>query len=144
MPAAVSKHKNPSDNSEKSSSSPIDVDTIDAYIKKNNTFTLYDRMNENLRRLVSKKKFRTVDVHLGITLDGAYIEDRIFAMGYPAKGVEKLIRNDIDQCEKFLEKNHGKNYRVYNLCSEVGKANGYSHKRFNGNFKNFGFRDHCK
>lgn len=44
MPAAavaVSKHKNQPDKSDKSSSSPIDVDTIDAYIKKNNTFTLY-------------------------------------------------------------------------------------------------------
>jgi len=88
------------------------------------------------RRLVSKKK-RRYNEH-GFDLDLAYITPRIIAMGYPAEGREGLYRNPASEVVRFLDKMHGENYVVYNLCSERE----YSPSMFHGRARRVPFGDH--
>jgi phosphatidylinositol-3,4,5-trisphosphate 3-phosphatase/dual-specificity protein phosphatase PTEN len=93
-----------------------------------------------IRGQVSKKKKRTKED--GFDLDLAYIGERIIAMGYPAQGFEAFYRNAGSEVREFLDRRHGANYMVCNLCSEPqhqydGPAVFGAHA-----VHNFGFSDH--
>lgn len=91
------------------------------------------------RGLVSRKKRRfKVGDH---DLDLAYITSRIIAMGYPSTGVEAMYRNTRAATLEFLEKHHGNEYKVYNLCIEPDRD--YPPSVFFGRAIKFGFEDHC-
>ncbi|CCI48560.1 unnamed protein product [Albugo candida] len=57
-------------------------------------------------------------------------------MGYPASGVEKTYRNDINEVAKFLNSRHPHSYRVYNLSERR-----YDYSKFY-QVAEFGFPDH--
>lgn len=83
---------------------------------------------------LNKKRYQ-ID---GYDLDLSYVGDKIIAMGYPASGFESTYRNDYEQVKKFLDSKHGKNYWVYNLCSERS----YPSSFFEDRVTCFPFDDH--
>jgi hypothetical protein len=36
-------------------------------------------------------------------------------MGFPSDNFESIYRNKIDDVKKYLDKNHNKKYKIYNL-----------------------------
>ncbi|GLD94022.1 hypothetical protein PINS_up002633 [Pythium insidiosum] len=73
----------------------------------------------------------------GFDLDLTYITERLVAMGYPASGVEKTYRNDINEVAAFLDSRHRGAYRVYNLSERK-----YDYAKFGHAVKECGFPDH--
>jgi protein-tyrosine phosphatase len=71
-------------------------------------------------------------------LDMTYINNRIIAMGFPSVKHEALFRNPRDKVVKFLESQHGKCFKVYNLCSERD----YEDEVFEGRVGRYPFDDH--
>jgi hypothetical protein len=82
-----------------------------------------------VRTLVSGKKLRFQDRKYN--LDLSYITPRLIAMAFPGSGLEKIIRNSIDEVSLFLNERHGSNYLVINLS---GKK--YDKEKFNNKVKN--------
>uniref|UniRef100_M4C409 Uncharacterized protein n=2 Tax=Hyaloperonospora arabidopsidis (strain Emoy2) TaxID=559515 RepID=M4C409_HYAAE len=88
-----------------------------------------------LRTAVSGSRVRfTQD---GFDLDLTYITPRLIAMGYPASGVEKTYRNDINQVASLLNARHPTAYRVYNLSERQ-----YDYTKFDNRVSECGFPDH--
>jgi phosphatidylinositol-3,4,5-trisphosphate 3-phosphatase/dual-specificity protein phosphatase PTEN len=72
-----------------------------------------------IRGKVSKEKNRINFENFD--LDGSYITDRIFAVGFPAEGFDEAYRNRRVDVIRFLTNNHGSNVKIYNLCIEKKK-----------------------
>lgn len=51
----------------------------------------------------------------GYNLDLTYITPRIVAMAFPASGIEKLYRNNIDTISELFEKEHKGKYMTVNI-----------------------------
>jgi len=88
------------------------------------------------RRIVSKNK-RRIQIS-GYDLDMTYINNRIIAMGFPSVKTESLFRNPRGKVIDFLESQHGKCFKVYNLCSERD----YDDDVFEGRVGRYPFDDH--
>ncbi|KAL8024971.1 putative pleckstrin domain, PH-like domain superfamily, protein-tyrosine phosphatase [Plasmopara halstedii] len=88
-----------------------------------------------LRAAVSGSRVRFMQD--GFDLDLTYITPKLIAMGYPASGVEKTYRNDINEVANFLNSRHPYSYRVYNLSERS-----YDYTKFEGRVNECGFPDH--
>lgn len=88
-----------------------------------------------LRAAVSGSRVRFMQD--GFDLDLTYITPKLIAMGYPASGVEKTYRNDINEVANFLNSRHPYSYRVYNLSERS-----YDYNKFEGRVNECGFPDH--
>ncbi|RLN10624.1 hypothetical protein BBO99_00002226 [Phytophthora kernoviae] len=88
-----------------------------------------------LRAAVSGSRVRFMQD--GFDLDLTYITPKLIAMGYPASGVEKTYRNDINEVANFLNSRHPNAYRVYNLSERC-----YDYNKFEGRVSECGFPDH--
>ncbi|KAI8849172.1 protein-tyrosine phosphatase-like protein [Chytridium lagenaria] len=92
----------------------------------------------SLRRLVSQNRNRHVDKELRVDLDLTYITPNLIAMGYPARNMEGLYRNHINDVIRFFEARHRDRYYLFNLCSERS----YSPTPFNNRVARYPFDDH--
>jgi hypothetical protein len=64
-----------------------------------------------------------------LVLLGVYITD-FAAMSFPAEGVEKAYRNDINDVSLVLSSRHPGKFRVYNLTERA-----YDYSKFGNNVK---------
>eukprot|EP00094_Tigriopus_californicus_P011182 TCALIF_10791-PA protein Name:"Similar to TPTE2 Phosphatidylinositol 3,4,5-trisphosphate 3-phosphatase TPTE2 (Homo sapiens)" AED:0.03 eAED:0.03 QI:1078/0.83/0.57/1/0.66/0.57/7/173/580 len=55
--------------------------------------------------------------------------EQIIAMSFPSSGIMSWYRNPIREVSAFLNKHHGSNYRVYNLCNERTYNDSWFHNR---------------
>lgn len=62
-------------------------------------------------------------------------------MGFPASGFESLYRNPRSAVLHFLEKNHGRNFHIYNFCPV--SENKYDSAAFYDQVSRFPFPDQC-
>ena len=92
-----------------------------------------------LKEIVSEGRIR---MHKrNFDLDLVYITRRIIAMGYPATGCESFYRNSFKDVKQFLTEEHGKKFKVYNLCMEDNRI--YNKNAFGGpGVSLFPFKDH--
>jgi phosphatidylinositol-3,4,5-trisphosphate 3-phosphatase/dual-specificity protein phosphatase PTEN len=106
--------KNTADNKEIDVESLIKMtkEKVSLGIKKSNSIF----QTNVIKSMISKKKCRFE--YEGFSLDLTYITEKIIAMGFPSEKVEKIYRNGIEEVKKFFHLRHGRNYKVYNLCSE--------------------------
>ncbi|VDO90158.1 unnamed protein product [Heligmosomoides polygyrus] len=89
-----------------------------------------------LRSVISQNRRRYTED--GFNLDLTYITDRIIAMGYPAKSLERLYRNSMCHTVKFLERNHAGHYKVFNLRGNYF----YKVEKFHGRVGLYHMKDH--
>ncbi|VDK56366.1 unnamed protein product, partial [Cylicostephanus goldi] len=89
-----------------------------------------------LRSVISQNRRRYTED--GFNLDLTYITDRIIAMGYPAKSIERLYRNSMCHTVKFLERNHAGHYKVFNLRGNYF----YKVEKFQGRVSLYHMKDH--
>ncbi|KAK6750204.1 hypothetical protein RB195_002291 [Necator americanus] len=89
-----------------------------------------------LRSVISQNRRRYTED--GFNLDLTYITDRIIAMGYPAKSIERLYRNSMYHTVKFLERNHAGHYKVFNLRGNYF----YKVEKFHGRVGLYHMKDH--
>ncbi|WKY04941.1 hypothetical protein Q1695_005726 [Nippostrongylus brasiliensis] len=89
-----------------------------------------------LRSVISQNRRRYTED--GFNLDLTYITDRIIAMGYPAKSLERLYRNSMCHTVKFLERNHADHYKVFNLRGNYF----YKVEKFHGRVGLYHMKDH--
>ncbi len=73
----------------------------------------------------------------GYNLDLTYVCTRIIAMSFPAEGLEKFYRNNIDLVAEVIEKRHNHNYLVFNLSGR-----GYNYEKFHKRVIAFDWEDH--
>ncbi|VDM59495.1 unnamed protein product, partial [Angiostrongylus costaricensis] len=66
------------------------------------------------------------------------ITDRIIAMGYPARSIERLYRNSMYHTVKFLERHHAGHYKVFNLRGNYF----YKVEKFHGRVGLYHMKDH--
>ena len=90
------------------------------------------------RRKVSKAKRRFEEK--GFSLDLAYVTPRIITHGFPATSLEHFYRNPRSEVRRFLDKNYGEKYFVFNFCAEPGRK--YASSTFHGRVKRFPYWDH--
>eukprot|EP00924_Labyrinthula_sp_SR-Ha-C_P004657 maker-scaffold_1-snap-gene-7.35-mRNA-1 protein AED:0.10 eAED:0.10 QI:107/0.5/0.33/0.66/0.5/0.33/3/0/415 len=97
-----------------------------------------------VKKLVSKKKRRFVDVENKFDLDLSYIgtKTRLIAMGFPAEGVEALYRNNLHEVQRFFDLFHPKQVKVYNLCIERRYQLSFDNLSKDTDYEKFGFEDH--
>ena len=72
-----------------------------------------------VRECVSLKKRRLIVD--GFNLDLTYITNHVVALGFPASGLERTIRNSKQDVIRFFKLRHGVNVKIYNLCIEESK-----------------------
>lgn len=89
-----------------------------------------------LKKLYSKTR-RRLELD-GYDLDLSYITPRIIAMSFPDAGLNTLIRNDINEVERYLNEHHGRCYRMYNLTRDSYDRGA----RFNGHCVQIPLDDH--
>ena len=89
-----------------------------------------------LKQKVSKNSNRYVEE--GYNLDITYITDRVLAMSFPASGIEKLYRNNINSVVNFLEEKHKGHYKIFNLSNRE-----YDFDKFSGYVESYTWIDHC-
>lgn len=94
-------------------------------------------MRNLIRVAVSKKKIRYNKK--GFDLDLTYVLDNLISMGFPAEGLQGQYRNPLTEVQRFFNQEHPKNYKVYNLCSELS----YDPKKFEDRVARYAFDDHC-
>lgn len=93
-------------------------------------------LTDLLRGKVSKKKKRFQQD--GFDLDLTYVLPNIIAMGFPSEGLEATYRNPMPSVQRFFNKRHPDNYKLYNLCEERW----YEKAKFDGRVSHYGFQDH--
>ena len=99
-------------------------------------YTEHYQLKKAIRQKVSQNKRRyQID---GIDLDLTYVTRRIIAMSFPSSGMRAWYRNPIAEVASFLNKTHGENYRVFNLCSERS----YDDSFFGGRVSHWPVDDH--
>lgn len=89
-----------------------------------------------LRSVISQNRRRYTED--GFNLDLTYITDRIIAMGYPARSIERLYRNSMYHTVKFLERHHAGHYKVFNLRGNYF----YKVEKFHGRVGLYHMKDH--
>ena len=87
------------------------------------------------RKKISGNKKRFVDQNYN--LDLSYITPRVVAMAFPASGISKIFRNDIDSVAKFLKERHDTNFLVINLS-----GNKYDYSKFDNRVIEYDWIDH--
>uniref|UniRef100_A0A0K0DKY5 Phosphatase tensin-type domain-containing protein n=1 Tax=Angiostrongylus cantonensis TaxID=6313 RepID=A0A0K0DKY5_ANGCA len=85
-----------------------------------------------LRSVISQNRRRYTED------DVTDITDRIIAMGYPARSIERLYRNSMYHTVKFLERHHAGHYKVFNLRGNYF----YKVEKFHGRVGLYHMKDH--
>ncbi|CAK0885024.1 unnamed protein product [Prorocentrum cordatum] len=77
-------------------------------------------MSQAAMNMVSKNKYRYVDLENNIDLDLSYISTDLVAMGVPTTGfANSFARNPLNEVARFFTLNHPDQFRVYNCCPEM-------------------------
>ncbi|EMR11511.1 hypothetical protein PNEG_00524 [Pneumocystis murina B123] len=101
---------------------------------------LFKFVLHSIRSRVSFPRTRFYDERNGVSLDLAYITDRIIVMSAPTLLFPKRIyRNNLKDVLRFLEQRHSENWVIFEFCKE---GTGYSDKDFLFKVFHYPFPDH--